>query len=258
MGEPAAFDSLDYGETLAAVARLAVPDYADWCFVELLTPDGRIERVVKEHVDPSKRAFIEEYDRRYPLDPDSPVGSPKVIRTGEPELLSEIPDEFWDAVAQDPEQHRLMREVGHRLRAGRADARARHRDRRHRARPQRRPAGATPRRTCRRRRTSPTAARWRSTTRACTREARRSRDDLEAIVEGVADAVTAQAPDGRLVYANDAAVRLLGFSDAQELLSAPPAELPRPLRRCSTRTASSPASNGSPAGARCSASARRR
>jgi PAS domain S-box-containing protein len=56
-------------------------------------------------------------------------------------------------------------------------------------------------------------------------EARRSRDDLEAIVEGVADAVTAQAPDGRLVYANDAAVRLLGFADAEELISAPPAEL---------------------------------
>ena len=42
MGEPAALDSLDYGETLAAVARLAVPAYADWCFVELLMPDGRM------------------------------------------------------------------------------------------------------------------------------------------------------------------------------------------------------------------------
>ena len=112
MRAPAALESLDYGETLAAVARLAVPDYADWCFVELVMPGGRIERVVAEHADPSKREFIEEYDRRYPLDPDSPVGSPKVIRTGEPELLSDIPDEFWAAVAQDPEQHRLMREVG--------------------------------------------------------------------------------------------------------------------------------------------------
>ena len=56
-------------------------------------------------------------------------------------------------------------------------------------------------------------------------EARRARDDLEAIVEGVADAVTAQSADGRLIYANDAAVRLLGFSDAQELLSADPLEV---------------------------------
>ena len=67
-GPAAQLDSLDYGETLTAVARLAVPEYADWCFVELQMPDGRIDRVVMEHVDPTKREFIEEYDRRYPLD----------------------------------------------------------------------------------------------------------------------------------------------------------------------------------------------
>ena len=37
-----------------------------------------------------------------------------------------------------------------------------------------------------------------------------SRDQLEAILDGVADAVTAQGPEGRLVYANDAAARSLG------------------------------------------------
>ena len=40
-------------------------------------------------------------------------------------------------------------------------------------------------------------------------------DDLRAILEGVADAVTAQGPDGRLVYANEAAVRVLGFPSAR-------------------------------------------
>ena len=46
-------------------------------------------------------------------------------------------------------------------------------------------------------------------------------DDLRAIIEGIADAVTAQGPDGSLVYANDAAVRMLGFSSADALLRAP-------------------------------------
>jgi serine phosphatase RsbU (regulator of sigma subunit) len=54
---------------------------------------------------------------------------------------------------------------------------------------------------------------------------REARDDLTAILEGVADAVTAQSPAGRLVYANDAAVRLLGYSSAEEMLSAPPGEI---------------------------------
>jgi PAS domain S-box-containing protein len=221
---PAALDSLDYAETLAAVARLAVPDYADWCFVELLTGDGRIERVVIEHVDPSKREFIEEYDRRYPLDPESPVGSPKVIRTGEPELMSGIPEQFWEAVAQDPEQHRLMREVGI-VSALVVPMRVR---------------GtvigdiALAHSVSGRRYTEADLPRAQDLADRCAlaidnarlhTEARRSRDDLEAILEGVADAVTAQSSDGRLVYANDAAVRLLGFADADELLTAPPAEI---------------------------------
>ena len=48
-----------------------------------------------------------------------------------------------------------------------------------------------------------------------------ARAQLEAILQGVADAVTAQAPDGRLLFANDAAVAALGFDSTEELLSAP-------------------------------------
>ena len=102
MGVEPAAESLDYRETLANVGRLAVPAYADWCFVELLRPDGGIERASWSHVDPAKREFMVEYDRRYPLDPDAPVGSPKVIRTGEPELIPDIPDEFLQAAAHRP------------------------------------------------------------------------------------------------------------------------------------------------------------
>ena len=55
------------------------------------------------------------------------------------------------------------------------------------------------------------------------------RDALEAILGGLADAVTVQEPTGRLIYANDAAVRLLGDPIGRpsraELLAAEPAEL---------------------------------
>ena len=50
-------------------------------------------------------------------------------------------------------------------------------------------------------------------------------DDLRAILEGVADSVTAQGPDGSLVYANEAAVRVLGFPSAEALLAAPLAKI---------------------------------
>ncbi len=53
------------------------------------------------------------------------------------------------------------------------------------------------------------------------REREEARSQVEAILRGVADAVTAQAPDGRLLFANDAAVASLGFESAEALISAP-------------------------------------
>ncbi len=56
-------------------------------------------------------------------------------------------------------------------------------------------------------------------------EREEARLQLEAILQGVADAVTAQGPDGKLLFANDAAVRTLGFSSTEELLNAPTATI---------------------------------
>ena len=50
-------------------------------------------------------------------------------------------------------------------------------------------------------------------------------DELASILRNLADGITAQAPDGRLVYANDAAARLCGLASAEEMLSLSGAEL---------------------------------
>jgi PAS domain-containing protein len=78
-------------------------------------------------------------------------------------------------------------------------------------------------------------------------------EEQRAILEGVADSVTAQSPEGRLVYANEAAFRLLGFESAEALLAAPIAEI-MSATTCSRRRASRSRSTGCPAGARWPAS----
>ena len=57
------------------------------------------------------------------------------------------------------------------------------------------------------------------------RSLRQNRDQLDAILQSVADGITAQRPDGRMLYANDAAARQIGYASVQELLDAPPADL---------------------------------
>ena len=104
--------ALNVHETADLVARLVVPEIADWCFVELVREDGGIDRVSWLHRDPAKTHWLAEYEQRYPLDPDAPVGSPKVIRSGEAELIENLPPEFLEAAAQDTEHLRILREVG--------------------------------------------------------------------------------------------------------------------------------------------------
>jgi PAS domain S-box-containing protein len=104
--------SLDYEHTLQEVARLAVPGLADWCGVDLLTPAGEIEPVAIAHVDPAKVALGRELRDGYPTDPGSEAGSAAVLRTGEPELVQEIPDEMLVAAAQDERHLSLLRALG--------------------------------------------------------------------------------------------------------------------------------------------------
>ncbi len=53
--------SLDYEQTLADVARLAVPRVADWCAVDIFV-DGKLQRLALEHADPLKLALARELE----------------------------------------------------------------------------------------------------------------------------------------------------------------------------------------------------
>jgi PAS domain S-box-containing protein len=103
--------SLNLEETLRTVARLAVPDFADWCAVDLLEPTGEIRRVAVEHPDPSKVEFVRRIQEDYPTDPDAPHGVHHVVRTGEIQFISEIPDALLESAARDEEHLRIIREL---------------------------------------------------------------------------------------------------------------------------------------------------
>jgi PAS domain S-box-containing protein len=106
--------SLNPAATLEEVARLAVPELADWAFVELLQPNGAITREVIAHRDRERERWARELAERYPLDPDAPYGSAHVIRTGEAELIPDFTEELLAAAAIDGEHLEMLRKVGFR------------------------------------------------------------------------------------------------------------------------------------------------
>ena len=56
-------------------------------------------------------------------------------------------------------------------------------------------------------------------------ELQKSRKQIEIILQGVAESITAQDAEGRLIYANDAAARTIGFPSAEELMKTSVQEL---------------------------------
>jgi PAS domain S-box-containing protein len=105
-------DLTDYESTLQKVASLAVPTFADWCAVDMVDEAGGRRRVAVTHADPSKVRLAKEVEGRFPPRPDAPHGIDRVLRTGEPELVEDIPDALLAAVAHDEEHLRTLRELG--------------------------------------------------------------------------------------------------------------------------------------------------
>ena len=104
--------SLDYEETLQRVAQLVVPGLADWCAVDVLDANQRLNLLAVAHVDPDKAAFARELRNRYPPDPNEDSGIYGVLRSGRPELYPELPDELLAQSIEDPEQLETIRALG--------------------------------------------------------------------------------------------------------------------------------------------------
>lgn len=108
-------DSIDYDTTLASIANLIIPAFADWCVVDLQADDGSLTAALIAHSDPSKVAWASALREQYPPDPQTPIGAPQVIRTGQPELYPEISDEQLRLAAQgDEHKLQLLLQVGYR------------------------------------------------------------------------------------------------------------------------------------------------
>jgi PAS domain S-box-containing protein len=100
--------SLDLSATLANVARLAVPAFADWCEVDLLDEQGHLQREVVAHQDPVQVELHWELHQRFPPRMDAPSGPAYVVRTGKPELVRKVDARQLSASAPEPEHRQAL------------------------------------------------------------------------------------------------------------------------------------------------------
>jgi len=104
-------DSLDYHETLSRLALIVVPAFADWSMIDVIE-GAELKRITVVVADRSKEEIARRY-RAYPPDIDS-MQSPvsRALRTGRPELITEVTTELMERAARDTEQLSLAVQLG--------------------------------------------------------------------------------------------------------------------------------------------------
>jgi PAS domain S-box-containing protein len=98
--------SLDYEATLRRVARLAVPQIADWTALYAVGSSGEVERLEIAHADPAHGPLADAF-RRLPLGPDHPVR--RAIRQRRPVVAEEVTETFVEGMSEDPRYAELIR-----------------------------------------------------------------------------------------------------------------------------------------------------
>jgi len=94
----------DYEGMLSELARLAVPELGDWCWIDVVEDDGSIRNVVTQHTDPAKGELARELRRLYPVVPEDPTGAAMAIATGRSQLYGEIDEELLRQATRSEEE----------------------------------------------------------------------------------------------------------------------------------------------------------
>ena len=106
--------SLDFDETVQALADLVVPSLADWASVSIVGDDGGIHRAVVSVANPAKRPLADRLAEGYPTDPEATTGVAAVIRTGESQLFEFVPEQLLVDTAHNDEYLAITLALGFR------------------------------------------------------------------------------------------------------------------------------------------------
>lgn len=104
--------SLDYRKTLQSVARLVVPDIADWCSISMLNARGEMYRVAVAHSDPLKDSLAQELIEREALPLNAPAGASSAVRSAKAQMVDDFSDEMLIQSLRDERSQEIVRQLG--------------------------------------------------------------------------------------------------------------------------------------------------
>ncbi len=103
--------SLDYHTTLDNLLHLIVPTLADWCAVDIIDDQQRIDRVALTHINPALQSVLHEIKRRYPLHWEMSLPVIETLRSGQIQFYPSVSYEELNKVVA-PGHLELLHQVG--------------------------------------------------------------------------------------------------------------------------------------------------
>jgi len=103
--------TLDYEKTLINISRLAIPTFADWCFVYLALEGKEISSALIAHSDPEKEFLAQQVEIR-PEELSGTLPVVRVFQTGTPELFADLSDEELRNTVKDEEKFQALVQLG--------------------------------------------------------------------------------------------------------------------------------------------------
>lgn len=104
--------SLDLQEMLDRATPLLLPRLGDWCVVDLVQEDHRIEQMALGNVNREKARSMRDLVRHLPAQPELPHGVAYVVRTGKSEIYPDVSDLDFLATALGIQFPRVLRDLG--------------------------------------------------------------------------------------------------------------------------------------------------
>ena len=103
--------SLEYDATLSALARVCVPELADWAVVYSVDSDGQVRRFEVAHSDPSKASVVREL-REAMIEPNGSHPVLAALRNRRPLLVTTATPQLLETITDSARQRQLVQELG--------------------------------------------------------------------------------------------------------------------------------------------------
>lgn len=106
------YTSFDKDLTLQKIAKLIVPEVADYCRIVVVDEESQVKELTIDHKDPTQVKLVSNLFDAYKDKTDLTYGVPKILKTGKPEIIEVIDEKIMQTIKDDKKLSKILKDIG--------------------------------------------------------------------------------------------------------------------------------------------------